>query len=58
MTVISGYVGPWAIGGYKSVPTAFYIENPAELEDPQTIDQANAQIATLGTLVAKGEIDD
>jgi hypothetical protein len=35
----------------QSTPTPRYIENPIELEDSQTIDQANAQIAMLGTLL-------
>jgi hypothetical protein len=50
-------LAPYVHSKMQSTPTPRYIDNPVELEDPQTIDQANAQIAMLGTLLAKGEID-
>jgi hypothetical protein len=50
-------LAPYMHSKMQSTPTPRYIENPIELEDPQTIDQANTQIAMLGTLLAKGEID-
>jgi hypothetical protein len=50
-------LAPYQYAKSQSVPTPVYIDHPLDLPQPETVEQATAQIAHLGTLLASGELD-
>jgi hypothetical protein len=50
-------LAPYQTPKWQPTPTPRYIETPIDLPEPTTVEQATQQIALLGSLLAKGEID-
>jgi hypothetical protein len=50
-------LAPYQYPKWQSTPSPRYIDTALDLPEPNTVDAANQQIAMLGTLLAKGELD-
>src|SRR5215831_1793659 len=53
----AGLLMPYKYGKHGSIPPLRYIDEPIQLPEPQTIEQANRNIAYITNLKAQGLID-
>jgi len=53
----AGLLMPYKYGKHGSIPPLRYINEPVQLPEPQTIEQANRNIAYISNLKAQGLID-
>src|SRR5262245_9652388 len=53
----AGLLMPYKYGKHGSIPPLRYINEPVQLPEPQTIEQANKNIAYISNLKAQGLID-
>src|SRR5215813_14561300 len=53
----AGLLMPYKYGKHGSIPPLRYIDEPVQLPEPQTIEQANKNIAYISNLKAQGLID-
>jgi hypothetical protein len=53
----AGLLMPYKYGKHGSIPPLRYIDEPVQLPEPQTIEQANRNIAYISNLKAQGLID-
>src|SRR6516165_9069368 len=53
----AGLLMPYKYGKHGSIPTPRYIDDPIQLPEPVTIEQANRNIAYISNLKAQGLID-
>src|SRR6516162_8518251 len=53
----AGLLMPYKYGKHGSIPPLRYIDEPIQLPEPQTIEQANKNIAYISNLKAQGLID-
>src|SRR6516164_1878906 len=53
----AGLLMPYKYGKHGSIPPLRYIDEPIQLPEPQTIEQANKNIAYISNLKAQGVID-
>jgi len=53
----AGLLMPYKYGKHGSIPPPRYIDDPVQLPEPQTIEQANKNIAYISNLKAQGLID-